>query len=136
MSGPITIRGVAEFRNALGELESSLPKALDVALAGCADLVLTDARRRVPTRTGAARASLAVRMIDQRAEVVAGGSRAPYFGWLDFGGRVGRGLSVNRPYLANGRYVYFAHQGVQARYLELLSKALADAVAGAGFEAT
>jgi hypothetical protein len=109
VNASITLRGLDEFRGALGELENSLPKALSVALAGCSDLVLTDARRRVPARTGNARASLAVRVLEgsagSTATVVGGGSRAPYFPWLDFGGAVGRRHSVRRPYLGTGRYV-------------------------------
>lgn len=136
MSGGITVRGLSEFEAALGALENTAPKALSVALAGCTDLVLTDARRRVPTRSGRARGSLAVRLLDQSATVVGGGSRVPYFGWLDFGGSVGRRHSVRRPYLANGRYIYFAHEGVKARYGELLAAALSDAVRAAGLEAT
>ena len=136
MSAGITIRGLDEFRASLGNLEQGLPQALRGALGASSELVLTDARRRVPTRSGAARGSLRVVLADHLATVVGGSGRVPYFGWLDFGGAVGRRRAVRRAYIGDGRYVYFAHQQVRARYGEILSGALSEAIAAAGLEAS
>lgn len=134
MAAGITIRGLDEFRGELARLEASTPKALAMATSACAEMGADDARRRVPTRTGRARASVRVKVTAAGATIMGGDSRAPYFPWLDFGGAVGRGHAVRRPYLGDGRYIYFAYQQTKSRYLEVLSKSLRSAVEGAGLE--
>lgn len=69
------------------------------------------ARRAVKVASGRARASVRVVTSASGSEVRAGGSRAPYFGWRDFGGpRRGRGGGIARiPYIPGGRYVWRAY---------------------------
>lgn len=56
---------------------------------------------KVPKVTGRLRASLAAALTTNRDGAIAGyNGRAPYAGWIEFGG------SKGRPYAAEGRYLY------------------------------
>ena len=128
----IRVTGLAEFRRNLKTLDSELPKALRMAFNGAADIVVNDARPRVKRRSGRAAASVKARSTQTASRVVGGGNKAPYYPWLDFGGRVGRARSVSRPFLKNGRYIYDAYFDNRARYAELLEQGLLDVAASAG----
>lgn len=106
MPATIKINGLRELRDALKAAEDATPKALRPALNEGAQELLDYARPQVPKRTGKARASMKVRSTQRAARVAAGGSRAPWYPWLDFGGRVGRNRSVVRQFYAEGRYIY------------------------------
>jgi hypothetical protein len=126
--------GLREFQRNLKKLDADLPKALRVAFNGAADVVVTDARRRVATRSGRARGTVKARSTQTASRVVGGGNKAPYYPWLDFGGKVGRARSVSRPFLKHGRYIYDAYFDNQARYAQLMERALLDVAASAGVE--
>jgi hypothetical protein len=66
--------------------------------------------------------------------VAGGGARVPYYSWLDFGGRVGRGRSVQRPFLRQGRYIYRAYFANRDRFGEMLEDVLVDVARQAGME--
>jgi hypothetical protein len=87
-----------------------------------AQIVVNVARRRIPVVTGAARNSVRVASTGTKVRVQAGGSRAPYYPWLDYGGRVGRNRSVARPWDPGGRYLYPAYGSQRANILALLDK--------------
>lgn len=109
----IRIEGLAEFTRHLRRLDSDLPKALRLAMNEAADLVATDARKLVPRRSGRAAASIRVASTRTAVRVRAGGPKAPYYPWLDFGGRVGRKKATVRRFDKEGRYlypVYFRHK--------------------------
>lgn len=106
MADPIKIDGLAAFSRNLKKLDNELPKALRIAMNGAANLVVNDARPRVPRRTGRAQSTIKARSTRTAVRVAMGGTKAPYMPWLDFGGRVGRGRSVVRPFIKDGRYVY------------------------------
>lgn len=98
-----------------------------------AEIVVDQTRPLIPRgRSGAARASLKA----MGATVSAGGSRAPYFGWLDFGGRVGVKKSVLRRYVAGGRYIWPTLDRETRRINEAMAEGLAAAVERAGLEVT
>jgi hypothetical protein len=130
----IRVQGLSEFSRNLRRLDSDLPKALRIAFNQVADIVVADARTGIPTRTGKAKASVRARSTRTAARIVSGGRRAPYFPWLDFGGRVGRNRSVRRPFLSDGRYVYRAFYDNVDRLPDLLESALLDVVRQAGIE--
>lgn len=134
MSDAIRIDGLNEFRANLKTLDRDLPKALRVAFNAAADIVVADARPRVPSKTGRARASVKARSTQAFSRVSGGGSKAPHYPWLDFGGRVGRNRSVRRPFLKEGRYIYFSYYRNRNRYVEVLEEALLDVAAQAGVE--
>lgn len=138
MTEPIRIEGLAEFSRNLRKLDSDLPKALRVAMNQAADLVISDARPRVPRKTGKAQASLKARSTRTAVRIQAGGPRAPWYPWLDFGGRVGRRKSVRRAFLKEGRYLYPAYfrSRDSGAFQRVLTEALLDVARQAGVEVT
>lgn len=133
MSGEaIRVTGLREFQRSLKKLDADLPKALRIAFNGAADVVVNDARPRVAKRSGKAASTVKARSTQTASRVVGGGNKAPYYPWLDFGGRVGRAHSVTRPFLKHGRYIYDAYFDNQSRYGELLEQGLLDVAASAG----
>lgn len=131
---PIRITGLREFSRDLKRLDSDLPKALRVALNESANLVVGDARPKVPSQSGRAQKSMKAASTRTKVRVKAGGSKASYFPWLDFGGRVGRNGSVTRPVLKEGRYLYRSYFDLRARgeFQKVLEKSLLRVAESAG----
>lgn len=136
MAEAIKIEGLREFRAGLKRMDKGLPKGIRIALNSVVDIVVDDARPRIPRRTGRAAASLKSQSTQTKARIKAGGSRAPYFPWLDFGGRTGRNKSVVRPFFKKGRYVWLSFADKRTEVTEALDDALADVARGAGLEVT
>lgn len=134
MTDAIKIVGLSEFTRNLKKLDTDLPKALRVAFNGCADVVVQDARRSIPTKSGKAKASVVARSTASASRIVGGSKRVPYYPWLDFGGKVGKRGSVRRPFIKHGRYIYNSYFDNQARYAELVEQALLDVARQAGIE--
>ena len=134
MAEPIKIEGLAEFSRNLKKLDRELPKALRMAFNAAADIVVQDARPGIPTKSGKAKGSVKARSTQTASRVVGGGTKVPYYPWLDFGGRVGKGKSIRRPFLKEGRYIYNAYFKNQKRYAELLEQGLLDVARQAGGE--
>jgi hypothetical protein len=132
----IEIKGIKEFQASLRKMDADLPKQLRIALNQASQLVIDKARADVPTRSGAARASLKVRSSQREARVAAGGRKAPYYPWLDFGGKVGRGKSVHRPFFKEGRYIYPALRKNREEITQVMLTAVSDLARGAGLEVT
>ena len=131
---PIKITGLAEFNRNLRKLDKDLPKALRLAHNEAAQLVVDYARPKVPRRTGRAAGTLKAKSTRTESRVQGGSSRAPYYPWLDFGGKVGRGKSVARPFIKQGRYIYPALGRHQAEFADLLAEKLVDVARQAGVE--
>ncbi|HEX7277779.1 MAG TPA: hypothetical protein VF244_10435 [Acidimicrobiales bacterium] len=123
MSGlRVEIDGLKDFQKALRAMDGESQKQLRVVFNRAADIVVDTAQPWVPRRTGAA-AKTVRKASDQRSAAVKfGGPKAPYYPWLDFGGKVGRGDSIVRPFKKEGRYVYVA---LRKKYPEI-RKALSD----------
>ena len=102
----IEVTGIRELRKALKDVEADLPRELRDGLFEIATLVADAARVKVPSVSGDAAGSIKARKQSAAASLAVGGTKAPYFPWLDFGGAVGRNRSVKRPFLKEGRYVY------------------------------
>lgn len=134
MADPIRVDGLKEFSRNLKRLDADLPKALRVALNDAVDIVVDDARPRIPSKSGRARRSVKARSTRSAARVVGGSKSVPYYSWLDFGGRVGRNGSVRRPFLKDGRYIYRAFFSNHDRFQDALEKALLDVARKAGVE--
>jgi hypothetical protein len=130
----IKVSGLREFQRNLKKLDAELPKALRLAFNGAAQVVVEDARPKVPTLTGKAASTVKARSTQTASRVVGGGNKAPYYPWLDFGGKVGRRRSVTRPFLNSGRYIYDAYFDNRARYSELLLQGLLDVATAANLE--
>lgn len=135
-SDPIKIEGLRAFSKSLQQLDSDLPKALRVAFNGATQIVVDEAKPKVPKISGKAASSVKARSTRTAARIVGGGNKAPWYPWLDFGGRVGRNRSVRRPFLKEGRYIYKAFFANRDRFGELLQESLVDVAEQAGLEVT
>lgn len=139
---PIHITGLRELQAALRALDGESQKQLRIVFNEAADLIVKTARPNVPSVTGEARRSLKATSGQRDARVSGGSAKAPYFGWLDYGGRVGHGRTGKntgrqfRPFEKGGRYVYPAYHARKAEITDLLDKGMADLIAAAGLEAT
>lgn len=136
MSKPEAIRvtGLREFRSQLKALDRSLPKVLRIALNDVANVIVDEAHPDIPVRTGRARRSVKAQSTQKIGRVVGGGNSAPYYPWLDFGGRVGPANSVHRPVLADGRYIYPAYKRRRDDVPRLAEQALRQVAQAAGLE--
>lgn len=128
----IKVEGLREFVRALKGLDRELPKAVRLAFNAAANIVVDDAKPGIPHRSGDAAGSVKARSTQTQARVVGGGNRAPYYPWLDFGGRVGRRHSVKRPFLTDGRYIYPAFFSNRDRVMESAQDGLVTVAEGAG----
>lgn len=106
MAEIVRVRGLREVQKALRDVDRELGPELRKALNEVAEIVASAARPLVPTRTGKARASIKVGSSQRAAQLKAGGTKAEYFPWLDFGGTVGRKHAVHRRFIKEGRYIY------------------------------
>ena len=125
----VSVDGLRDLREDLKELAIGAHKELRVVFNDAAERVVTDARRRAPVgkgtrKSGAVKKSIRAKSTQTRARVVGGGKRVPYYGWLDFGGRVGIGRSISRNVIPGGRYIYPAFEANRAETLADLEEAL------------
>jgi len=96
-----------------------------------AGLILREARRIAPKKTGRLRESIGVRRIRSGYEVVMGGGRAPYAAYLEFGARP----HLIRPRRARALRFEIRGELVYARYVEhpgtrpmrIMARAVAEA---------
>lgn len=134
MPEAIKIEGLNQFVRSVKKLDADVPKTLRVAFNNAAEIVVETARPQVPTRTGRGKASIRARSVRTAVRVVEGGAKAPYMPWLDFGGRTGKNKSVVRPFLKEGRYVWWAFAQRKKDVLKAASEAIRDAAESAGLE--
>lgn len=132
----IEVTGLREFRASLKKMDAALPKQIRVALNKASELVISYARPRVPSKSGRAAGSLKVRSSQTEARIAAGGTRAPYYPWLDFGGHVGQHGATARPFLTEGRYIYPGLRENRAKITDVMSAALTELATEAGLEVT
>jgi hypothetical protein len=127
-------------------MDEQAKSALKRELLGVATQVSSRAAGKVPRLTGRAAGSVKPRASMQGASIAFGGSAAPYFPWLDFGGSTGKGHragaggsgSVKRPWLGNpsgeGRYIYPTIREMRPEIETAVDDALAAAARAASFE--
>lgn len=130
----ITITGLKEFQASLRKMDADLPKQLRIALNRASEVVIDKARPEVPSKSGAARASMKVRSSQREARIAAGGRKAPYYPWLDFGGHVGQHGKTSRPFYKEGRYIYPALRKNRDQITQIMVTALSDLARDAGLE--
>lgn len=140
------VRGLKDFGRTLRDVDKSLGPELRKGLNEVAEVVLETARPLVPRRHGKARASLKAGSTERSVQIKAGGAKVPYWGWLDFGGTVGKGRvsggvhkkattagSVKRPWIQDGRYIYPTlrkrRDDIDAKLFEVIDR-LAKELAG------
>ena len=136
MIDPIRIENLRELQGALKQADGESQKQIRVVFNLAADVVVGDAQRLVPTASGKARASLKAMSGQREAKAVAGGSKAPYYPWLDFGGAVGRKKANKRRFIEGGRYLYPSWSTNRKRILEEMAEGLAEVARNAGLEVT
>lgn len=127
----------AGVRLALRRLEGEIPRIQTESGMKAARMIARDARGKVPlgpAEGGHARSSVVAQMTSIGPQVTGGGSRFPYFGWLDFGGRVGINDSVFRPFLKTGRYIWRSYADSALRVRLIMRDELADGARRSGLE--
>lgn len=133
-SNAIRIEGLRELQAALRRIDGESQKKLRLVLNQAAEIVKDTAAARVPTRTGRARSTLRAASGQREASVKGGTARAPYYPWLDFGGRVGKHRSVARPFLKDGRYIYASLRDRRATIQDKIEGGLKDLIRESGLD--
>lgn len=131
---PIKITGLRDLQAALKELDGESQKMLRTTLNEVAETVAAGARRRVPVKTGKARASIKAASSQREARVKGGGAKASYYPWLEFGGKVGPKRSVKRPYVNGGRYIYATYAANRDGIMKGLDEAVGKLIDRAGLD--
>lgn len=134
MDVKISVDGLTELNRNLRSISKEAPKGLRIALNGVADLLVDKTRREIPRRTGKAQSSLKAQSTRTSARVSVGGPKAPYYPWLDFGGRTGINRSVVRPFYKEGRYLYPTLRRIRPDVEKALGQALVAVARDAGLE--
>jgi hypothetical protein len=130
----VGVEGLRDLNRSLRQLDSEAPKALRGALNEAAELLIRYARPDIPRRTGNAAASLKAQSTRTAVRIKVGGRKAPYFPWLDFGGKTGPNRSVDRPFLKEGRYLYPNLRKHRDEFTALLRTSLDTVAENAGLE--
>lgn len=131
---PVKIKGLRDLQAALKNLDGESQKLLRVTLNEVAEGVAAGARRRVPAKTGRARASVKAASSQREARVKGGGAKAAYYPWLEFGGKVGRNKSVKRPFVNGGRYIYPTYAANRPSIMTGLDLAISKLIDQAGLD--
>lgn len=134
MQPDIQVNGIADVQKALRSVSADLPRDLRRINKEAADLVREGARSRAPRRTGKLRDSIASRAEQRGASLKGGGARVPYFGFIDFGGSVGRNNSVKRPFIRRGRIIYPAVNDKRDQIIDTYGRNLNQLLRGAGLQ--
>lgn len=132
MADAIRITGLNEFVKNLKAIDKDLPKVLRVAFNTAGQTIVNEARAKVPTKTGRAKASVRAQSTQKAIRITGGSKRVPYYPWLDFGGTTPVG--GHRPFLPEGRYIYASYYRHRNELAGLLEAALLDAARSAGVE--
>lgn len=130
----IEVQGLAELQRSLRAIGPAAAKGLRLALNDVATYLIDRVRPEIPSRSGAARASLKARSSQKAVRIAVGGRRAPYYPWLDFGGKVGPADSVVRDYKADGRYLYPGLARYRPEFEGIMTRRLAEVARDAGLE--
>jgi len=111
-------RSIRELSRDLKNTAPEMILKLKASLKDIAESIAADTRSKVPRRTGRAASSIKARSTASSASIAFGGSIAPYYFWLDFGGSTGRGHidktadsgAIHREWMGKpdgeGRYLY------------------------------
>ena len=143
----VHVTGIRDLQAALRDVDKDLAKELRVGFNEVARIVVDAARPKVPRRSGAAQASMKPRSTQRAAGIAVGGTKAPYYGWLEFGGTVGKGRVAGgakkkalvagagkRPYVVGGRYIYPTLHDKRPEIDAKVDEVMGRLAARAGFE--
>ncbi len=144
------VEGLIAMKKAFRLARDGTQKAIQRRLKDVATLVASEVAGRVPVRSGRAASSVRALATQESASVAAGGAKAPYYAFLDFGGSTGRGHvpgaadsgSVKREWYGKGgsgsgegRYLYPAIRDMSEVIASETGAAIHEALHDAGFEA-
>jgi hypothetical protein len=133
----IRIDGLRQFQKAVRDADAALPKQIRLILNEAAQEVIDYAKPRVPRRTGKAAASIKARSSQRAVRIAVGGTKAPYYPWLDFGGEGKRHHKPPpREFIKAGRYLY---PGLAARRDEvtaIMARGMTELAKSAGLDVT
>jgi hypothetical protein len=130
----VAVQGLRDLNSALRRLDKDAPKALRLALNGVADILIGEVKPQIPRRTGRAAASIKAASSRTEVRIRVGGTKAPYYPWLDFGGRVGKNKSVTRRFYREGRYLFPTLRKERAKLEGALRRSLATVASDAGLD--
>ncbi len=137
--GAIRVDGLREFQRSLKDFDAGLPKALRAGLKEVSDLIVSDAKPRIPNRSGRTRGSVKATS-NQKGAVVRAGAGLAHYGWLDFGGsrfvKGRRAKESSRKFMKSGRYIWRAFGDNYDESLKLVENALVMVARRAGLEVT
>lgn len=130
---PVEVTGLRELRRDFRRVED--PESLTelrVGLKAAAEIVAAEARSRVPSKSGRARASVRATSGGNSVFVKGGKASVPYYGWLDFGSRTpkrgnprsvgpwsGSGVAAGK-----GRFIYPAIDAKQVQVAQAVETAM------------
>lgn len=118
------VEGLPELKASLQALKGKLPNVIIYALGEAAGVIISSARPTIPRRTGKAQASLRGEAHPKGVRIRGGGTDVPYYAWLEFGGNAGRGGSVQRALVPEGRYIMPAYQRNKEQVKRIMVTAL------------
>lgn len=134
MAKEIEVDGLKQFRKGLKDIDADMAKQLRMVANEASEIVAETARERIPRgRTGYAGSSIKTASTQTAARVAGGSTKAPYYAWLDFGGKTGIHKSVSRPYRRKGRYIWSAYSDYSDTVYERLNEGLVNLARDAGF---
>lgn len=102
----VKVSGLREFTRAVANVDKGLKKEIRLVLNEAVGSIVEGSKPLAPRDSGAASGSIRAMSTQTKARIRAGGAKAPYYPWLDFGGKVGKYRQVERPYNEEGRYIY------------------------------
>lgn len=130
----VSVVGLAELNRSLRRLDSEAPKALRLALNTSAEELVRKIQAQIPKRRGKAASSVKTASTRTEVRIRFGGPRAPYYPWLDFGGRTGKLKRTVRPFYREGRYIYPTLRRERGAFETALTAALAGLVEDVGLD--
>lgn len=132
----VQVKGLKEFQGAIRQIDRALGPELRKGLNEAAEIVAGAARPLVPVKSGDAAGSIKVGSTQRAAQIKVGGQAAPYFPWLDFGGRVGAKKTTERKFIKSGRYIYPTLARKRPEVEAKIDEVLARLAGQAGFDTT
>lgn len=148
----VNVTGLAELRRALRQVDRTILPELREGLKGAVEIVAAEVRSTMPKDTGRAAASVRAVAGGNTIYLVGGKARVPYFGWLEFGGKLpdkrprtkkalawggadhpsAHATGAERPKVREGRYMYPAVKRNTPQIVEAAGDAFDDAARRAG----
>lgn len=147
MLAEVNISGYRELRAELRHADKVLGDAFRLRMKDAGEVIARKVRSQVPAKSGRARSTVRVTAGGNTVHLRAGGGRAPYYGWLEFGGSIGGrrprsaqalwwpGAShpsahtgaAKRPKVAQGRYMLPTVKRNRAELIDAAQRAWNDA---------